>query len=173
MILNRTCAAVATCLALATPGVAQDVLDTITGTLDLDPAIWYVKTGGDASSGWKWVGNEVEIRLDGRVRRDADAVAEGGLTILMRTQGNPTEMNVDEFTFRYLSEDGVVYSADDENADLRIEALFISDDEMAIAGSFAGRLIQGGAEDLVIRDAVNDVTVDGNFQATVPRLSSD
>lgn len=175
MTLKNNCLTALTSLALVAPVMAQDVTGTITGTLGLKPAIWYVTTSdSDDLSGWRWDGNEVEVRLVGQVRRETTRAAEGTLTIVFRTEGNPTEMNISEYTISVTQDDeqdsGLDYTAGAANADLDIEALVVSDTEMALGGSFAGRLILGGAEELVLKDDVPSVTVDGNFQATIPRL---
>lgn len=178
MTLKTTWLAIASSLAIAGPAVAQEVTGTITGTLALEPAVWYVTSSeGESLSGWEWDGNEVVVRLVGHVRRDTASATEGAVTIVFRTVGNPTELNVSEFTISLDPDgedgDGPHYTAGAANADLDVEALVVSDDEMALGGSFAGRLILGGADELVLDEDVPSVTVDGNFQATIPRMSDE
>ena len=179
MELKKACFVTFFSLAGTVPAVAQDTAGTISGTLGLDPAIWYVTSdAGEGSSGWRWVGNEVEARLVGQVRRDAPNSTAGALTISLRTEGNPTEMNVSQFTISFAADEGsgddtVDYSAGAANADLDLETLVISGDEMVLAGSFAGKLIRGGADELALDDDMQSVTVDGNFQATLPNLPSE
>lgn len=173
---KETCLAIASSLAIAAPALAQEATGTITGTLGLEPTVWYVTSAeGESLSGWEWDGNEVVVRLVGHVRRDTATATEGTLTVTFRTSGNPTELDVSAFTIALDPQgpegEGPDYSAGPENADLDVEALVISEDEMALGGSFAGRLILGGAGRLVLDEDVPSVTVDGNFQATIPRLS--
>ena len=164
---------------LATPLAAQDVSGTITGTLGLEPASWYVSTLDDTGgSGWDRTDNAVDVRLVGLVSREAASLSQGALTIDIQTEGNPTEMDVTDFTIRLLSdgavgEAGETYSASAANADLDLETLEISGNSMVLAGSFSGRLIEGGAEELVLDSSVPSVTVDGNFQATLARRDAE
>lgn len=178
MRLKCISAALFSSVAIATATFAQVATGTITGTLELEPATWYVMPGGDDNlSGWTWNGNEVSVRIVGFVRRDMPLSTQGALTIDFRTEGNPTESEVGQFTISLTPEDGTAqgpdYSAGAANANLRIEALVISEDRMAVAGSFAGKLVEGGAQEFVLDGDTPAVTVDGNFQATLPRLETD
>ena len=112
------------------------------------------------------------MRLVELVRRDT--ATEGSLQILFRTEGIPTEMNVADFQISFApDEEGQDGRRECRECDLDVEALVISGDSMGVAGNFAGRLILGGADELVLADDVPSVTVDGNFQATIPRASND
>ncbi len=83
MTLKSNCLVALASLAFIAPAMAQEVTGTITGTLGLKPSIWYVTTSdSDNLSGWRWDGNEVEVRLVGQVRRDSTRAAEGTLTIV-------------------------------------------------------------------------------------------
>ncbi|MGR3455484.1 hypothetical protein [Pseudooceanicola sp.] len=164
--------------ALASAAQAQDTRGTITGTKDLDPAKWYVTAdAGDGLSGWRRDGNEVEVRLSGHPLRESEGVTEGTLTIAFRTDGNPDRMEVDDFSLVLVpDEDGAAeanYRADATNATLEIGAMRISGDGMTLAGSFSGQLTPGGAEEIVADRDVPDITIDGNFQATIPRLDGE
>lgn len=176
MSLKTTCIALASSLAVAFPVAAQDVSGTMTGTLGLEDAIWYLRPadGGDAS-GWTWDGDEAVVRLVGHVRRGNSDASGGALTIAFRTEGNPTELDVSEFTIsmepREQDGPGPAFSAGGANADLDVETLVVSGTDMVVAGSFSGRLIRGGADELVLHEDVPSVTVDGNFQATIPQMS--
>ena len=171
-------AALFSSVAIATAALAQVATGTITGTLELEPASWYVMPGEDDTlSGWTRTGNEVNVRIVGFVRRDMPLSAQGALTIDFQTEGNPTELEVGEFTISLTPEDataeGADYSAGAGNANLRIEAFVIAEDTMSVSGSFSGRLVEGGAQELVLDEDTPAVTVDGNFQATLPRLEAD
>lgn len=173
------CTAIFSAFLLATPMAAQDVSGTITGTLELEPANWYVSAVESTdASGWDRTGNAVDVRLVGLASRDAPRTMEGALAMTFQIAGNPTDMNVQSFRISFFSggdvgEDGLTYSADAANADLSVEALQISGDTMVLAGSFAGRLIEGGAEALVLDNSAPSVTVDGNFQASLPRRDAE
>lgn len=118
----------------------------------------------------------MNARLVGQVRRDPPTSSEGSLTIDFRTEGNPTELEVSDFTITLTPDEeigpGPEYTASARNADLDVESLVVSGDEMVVAGSFSGQLVQGGAQGLVLEEDASTMTVDGNFQATIPRLES-
>jgi hypothetical protein len=158
---------------MTAPVLGQEASGTITGTKELEDAIWYVTAEeGETLSRWHWDGNEAVVTLVGHVLRDTTTLGPGDLTIRFRTEGNPAELEVGEFTISLRPDEGgapgAVYEAGAANADLQLEALVVSEDEMALAGSFAGRLIAGGADELVLEKDIPAVTVDGNFQATIP-----
>lgn len=55
-----------------------------------------------------------------------------------------------------------------ENVDLTLTAFAPEGSDVAVAGSFAAMLTPGGASGLVV-EAEAGRTIDGNFQATIPR----
>ena len=148
---------------------AQSPSGSITGTLDLEDAVWQVTdTEGLPSSGFTEVDGGYRVTLVGYPDRAADD-RDGALELAFTATGDPTEIEVVEASLRYLSAgDGTDHVAEGQNIDLSLTALEVGGDEMALSGSLAATMTPGSAEDLVIEDEYA-ITFDGNFQATVGR----
>ena len=156
--------------ALPAPLVAQqEAAGSITGTLDLDNAVWYVKGGSqEPGSQWRDTADGRLVRLVGYPDQDPEGIG-GAIAIDFEAAGNPRDLNPQNVEVTYYPEGGdTTFHADNENVDLTLTALTVQGDEMALAGDVVATMTPGGAERLVI-DAEEDITVDGNFQATLYR----
>lgn len=168
MQLFRTILAL--CL-LPFPLIAQTGTGTITGTLDLDPARWVVASAGDRpTSAYSTEGSATEIRLVGTPDPEGEGDA-GTLTIVIEAETGAVEARVTDVRIE-LQRDDDVLSADSQNIDLTLEAFQQAGDDLALAGSFVATLTPGSAEGLVVTTEAG-VTLDGNFQATIPVASDD
>ena len=158
-------------LAAATfPAIAQNSAGTITGTLDLEPVAWTV-AGEDAplASTWRATATARHVRIVGLARRSGAESLTDALVITFVATGNPGETDVSEPTVAYLPAGSeTTWLAEGETIDLDIEALLVTGDTMALAGSFTAQMTPGGTQGLVAPDAPL-LTVDGNFQATLRR----
>jgi hypothetical protein len=171
LLMMRTALALAT-LAVATfPATiaAQEAEGSITGTLNLDSAVWYVKGQEfEPGSTWRDVDDGRQIRLVGYPVADPES-ATGAIVIDFLAAGNPSQLVPRDVTIAYLTEDGAEpYAGSGEAIDLEVTAMTVLDDQMALAGSFAGTLLRGGGDTLIVELGDREgTTVDGNFQATI------
>jgi len=156
------------------PALGQEVASpletggTISGTLDLEPAVWSVASvDGELASSWAPTSTARLVRLVGIARQSGESGLTDSLIITFRAAGNPAEPDVQDPLVAYFpAGSDRTWMAEGENVDLSVEALEVSGESMAVAGSFVALMTPGGTEGLVEEDA-DLVTVDGNFQATL------
>jgi hypothetical protein len=144
----------------------QDGVGSVTGTLDLNDARWIVAGAGETSSTWSDEDGTMEIRLV--ATPEAGGPADSGtLSIEITADAGATEAEVTSarVTMQGASRD---YIANPENVDLTLTAVEPQDGDLALAGSVTATMTPGGAEGLVIETQAGR-TLDGNFQATIPR----
>lgn len=167
-------AAALAALFVATVATAQEGANpgsgSVTGTLDTDPARWIVigHADGDGST-WHEDGGRDVVRL---VAAPQDAPGNtsgpGALTLAFTAQSGATEPEIVEAQITYRG-DGRDFVASGENVDLSLTALAAQGGDIAVTGSFVATLTPGGATGLIITAEAGQV-IDGNFQATVPRV---
>lgn len=169
--------AVAFVVAAALPAAAQQDLSpsagTITGTLQLDDAVWHVVAGdGPDGSGWTATETGREVRIVGAPRESIAGTPVDTLHVSFTAAGNPTEPVVKDarVEFRAAGEDAV-WVAEQPNVLVEVNAIEVGGGEMAIAGDIVARMTPGGSDNLVI-DTDDLVTFDGNFQATLQQTGA-
>lgn len=158
-------------LAIPAAALAQEVpVGTISGTMDLDDAVWHVALDGPAGqSGWRNTEDGREVRLIGYPQEEPGDAA-GALTITFVAAGGLDEPEARDLRVVYLPEEGDLrYRAEGENVDLTLSALDMQDSDIQISGSFFAGMTPGGAAGLTVNPD-EGITVDGNFQATLTRL---
>lgn len=157
-------AGLAACLS-ASSVAAQKAAGTITGTLALESAAWYVDQEGESE--WSWQGNSFAAEIVGEPKTGANG-GSGALTIAFVAAGNPTELEVADFVIS-LELNGQELTSGPENVDLSLSALEVEEDSLVAAGSFAGQLApeDGGSPD------AEPITIDGNFQVTLRQPDAD
>lgn len=165
----RTPIAAIAAFLLAAPLSAQEGTGTVTGTLDLDQASWVVASGGDGpASAVRESDDGTRIRIVGTPEPQGGGGA-GTLTIEIAAETGAVEARVTDVRIELQREGGTIF-AEDENVDLTLEAFQKSGGDVAIAGSFVATLTPEPRDGLVI-DGEDAVTLDGNFQATIPVAS--
>jgi hypothetical protein len=160
--------ALAAILALAPPlAAAQGGAGTVTGTFGLDDARWVV-AGADAPqpSQWSETDGGEEIRMVATPEAGGE-IGQGTLVITLTAEAGATEARLASARIEYRGE-GRELIAEGENVDVTLTAFEPQDSDVAVAGSFAAMLTPGGASGLVL-EAEAGQTIDGNFQATIPR----
>jgi hypothetical protein len=158
----------ATLLCLAAPlAAAQGGAGTVTGTLGLDDARWVV-AGADAPQPSRWRAADAgeEIRMVATPEAGGET-GQGTLVITLTAETGATEATLSEARIEYRG-DGRNLVAEGENVDVTLTAFEPQGSDLAVSGSFAAMLTPGGASGLVI-EAEAGQTIDGNFQATIPR----
>lgn len=161
-------AGIALSILTATTLAAQDS-GSITGTLDLEPARWTL-SGGDAVPDSTWSDTEDGIRfvLHAYPQAEPDSV-EDSIEIAFFARGMSTEADVtDSAVHLQRIVQGQTLIAASENIDITLETLVRQGDRIVIAGSLVAVMTPGGTSGLAVSPE-NDVTFDGNFQATVDR----
>jgi hypothetical protein len=154
---------------LAAPVTAQDGAGTITGTLDLKPARWIAAGAGEEpTSGWTETDTGTEIRLVGTPEAQGDGGA-GTLTIQMDVETGAIEARVSEVEVM-LQRSNETWVSNSETIDLTLEAFQPSGNDVVVAGSFVTTVFADSVEGLAT-DSGKGLTIDGNFQATVPKAT--
>lgn len=151
---------------LAAPLGAQEGTGTITGTLDLDPAKWVVASRGDRpTSAVSSTENGTEIRIVGTPEPESDG-GTGTLTMEIEAEAGAIEARATDVRIELQRGEDMLF-AESENIDLTIEAYRQAGSDLAIAGSFVA-VLSPEPQDSVMIASENGVTIDGNFQATIP-----
>lgn len=159
----------ALCLA-ATPMLAQDGTGSITGTLDLDDARWTVASAGPGpTSAFAETDDFTAIRLVGQPETGSDGGA-GTLLIEIAASVGAEEVEAEDVRIGLLR-GGETLVALSENIDLTITSYLPEASDLAISGSFTALMTEAPQDDLII-DSESGVTIDGNFQATIPRVDN-
>lgn len=170
-------AALALALAAAGPVAAQvapenqTTVGTITGTLGLDDAAWYVTPeAGEAGSFWERSAGLIRVRLVGAPAAEPSGAGgdAGTLSIEFAITGDPVERQAERVIVTYRPEPGATpLVAEGPNVDFELTALEVEGTDMALAGNIVAAMSPGGAARLAL-DADRVLTIDGNFQATIP-----
>ncbi|SDY92811.1 hypothetical protein [Citreimonas salinaria] len=170
-LMIRTAAALAAFL-IAAPLAAQEtalpeepdsVLGSITGTLDLRPAEWRVMENTEGGgSHWSREEATLSVRMDGIL----DGVGDASRLVISFDLAGPESSVVPTDIYIALThpdfDEPLVAMGDDIS--LEITAVTQLSDDMVIAGGVNALLQVPGSE-----SDENDVTLDGNFQVTLPR----
>ena len=169
--LARPLALAAACALAPVLAPAQGGAGSVTGTFGLDDARWVV-AGADAPQPSRWSETDAgdEIRMVATPEAGGET-GQGTLVITLTAETGATEASLASARIEYQGE-GRELMAAGENVDLTLTAFEPQGSDVAVAGSFAAMLTPGGASGLVL-EAEAGQTIDGNFQATIPRAEAD
>lgn len=156
------------------PAIAQESAQprasegTISGTLDLDPAVWNIEAGdGELTSFWAPTDTARRVQIVGLARQNGETDLTDALIIMFDAAGNPTEPEAENpVVAHFPAGSDQTWIAEGENIGLSVEALEVFGESMTVTGSFVGQMTPGGTDSFVAQDA-EIITVDGNFQATL------
>ncbi len=152
---------------LAPLAATAQVAGTITGTIEGEDAVWQIPSEGDVPlSFFEQSEDGYAVTIRGYPNSEPEDES-GMIEISFFASGTIQEPEVRSPRVTVSGGDPVL-EATDENVDLILEAFEVEDTDLAIAGSLVTTLTPGGADTLVI-DAPEAVTIDGNFQGTIPR----
>ncbi len=153
-------------LAVPTALLAQEVVGTISGTIDGTPASWSVQDGPERETGWQDTDTGFAVTLDAFPEATPPTEDEL-LRITFATAGTARDPVIDTAEASLATPDGTL-QASGQNVDMTLTTVEVEGDSLVLSGNVVATIVPGGSDELLINPE-NGSTIDGNFQATVLR----
>jgi hypothetical protein len=157
----------ATALLWPLPSAAQEVVGTISGTLEGRPAQWFVTSSAEGGQS-DWSGDETYALVTILGHRAANTVleTEGALVLSFEILSESGGYNVLGRDISYYRQQDRVYMSEVEAAEIRVTSAVFDEGLLTIEGEFAGTL--GATEDFgQVVNMEDSRKVSGTFQTSL------